>query len=419
MNEGNGKPISKSFETGELVTVEYNPHNKGRKRYLEGRIMMMDKDECFFIGRDITASRESEAILTKSLMGIEKNFRSKEKGGSGILESEPKSPCTIERSLVGVFILQDGKFIYVNPGFELVTGYSRDQLLNGVNFNNLIHEDDLKRIQNNYQSRISGEIPADHYRLKSVRSDGATRHIEIISSHFFFKHLPAIIGTVIDITDKLEKKRKLNKAVIEAQENERLQIGMELHDNVKQILVASKLHLGMAMASLDDKALATDMLANIQHYISEAIDALRRLSHQLAPSVDSRSTLTDKIHSLLHSMQVFEKLEVTVDICEFQPALNANMQLTIYRILQEQLTNVLRYAYASRLIIKISESGPKIVMSIIDNGKGFDSQKVCDGIGLENIRRRAQVLNGKMEINSSPGNGCGVWVELFKNNPGR
>ena len=88
------------------------------------------------------------------------------------------------------------------------------------------------------------------------------------------------------------------------------------------------------------------------------------------------------------------------------------MQTNLYRIVQEQLTNILKHAQASKVKILIRLTKKLIKLNISDNGKGFDMLTLKDGIGLENIKRRAEMFSGKCEIKSSPGNGCELMVEL-------
>lgn len=105
-----------------------------------------------------------------------------------------------------------------------------------------------------------------------------------------------------------------------------------------------------------------------------------------------------------------EKLSVAVNIDGFENSLDNNTQLTFYRILQEQLGNIMKYAGADAVQINIRLLDDQIHLQVRDNGNGFDINKKKEGIGLENIRRRAQMLKGKVEIISSPGKGCEVNV---------
>ena len=218
--------------------------------------------------------------------------------------------------------------------------------------------------------------------------------------------------TLVDITGRVEEERKINQAVLNAQESERLQIGMELHDNVKQILAASGLLMDIALGKLQDRKAATEILNNLKKYNSEVIDELWRLSHELAPLVEPDTMLHDKIAWLIKSLKTDEQLEVLVHVDEFENTLCNDTQLAIYRILQEQLTNVQKYAGASAVEINIWHLDKEIHLQVKDNGNGFDVTKKKEGIGLKNIRMRAQMLNGKVEIISSPGKGCEVNVVI-------
>ena len=267
-------------------------------------------------------------------------------------------------------------------------------------------------IRGNYAKRMSGEKLTDHYTLKSIRSDGEIRHIEIIISTIIYNNKPAIIGTTIDITDRIEEEKRIGKAVTDAQEKERIEIGMELHDNVKQLLAGSILHLDFVNKHLDDKNQANEMIGTIKSYIREAIDELRRLSHRLAPSIESDSSLTEKIQELLNNMNVGGKLKVTIEVSEAPELLHKDIQLVCYRIIQEQFSNILKYAKATLVAINIEYNKEGMLLSIRDNGIGFDSNTKKAGIGLENIKRRVQTLGGISKILTSPGNGCRVVVQI-------
>ena len=84
----------------------------------------------------------------------------------------------------------------------------------------------------------------------------------------------------------------------------------------------------------------------------------------------------------------------------------------LYRIVQEQLTNILKHAQASKVKILVRLTKKLIKLHVTDNGKGFDMLTSKDGIGLENIKRRAEMFSGKCKLKSSPGNGCELMVEL-------
>ena len=187
---------------------------------------------------------------------------------------------------------------------------------------------------------------------------------------------------------------------------------MEMHDNVQQLLVGSLLMIDYAQTCLEDKELIGSIHTKLEGYIREAISELRRLSHQLAPSIGSESDFKEKVIDMISSMKLHSRIHVSVDIPHFRKKIKEDVQLSLYRILQEQFSNILKYAKAKNVWIRVEKKEDKISMVIRDDGVGFKISSKKSGIGLENIRRRANVLDGSVKIISSPGNGCEVFVEI-------
>ncbi len=327
-------------------------------------------------------------------------------------ESEEKFRSIVEQSLVGVYIIQDDKLQYVNPGFEKIFGYTKEELLKDASFEDLIFKDDIEMVKSSYQSRIHENKTSNQYTFRGLHKDGSIIYLEIIASSIMYNNRLAAIGALVDITDRIKDEIRINEAVIDAQEKERYQIGMELHDNVQQILVGSGMFLDVAIKGIEDKKALTEVLLKLKTYNADAVNELRHLSHQLAPSVDSEFSLLGKIESLLSSFQVSKEKEIFTNIYEFEPPLSSEIQLAFYRILQEQLTNIQKYANASKIEIEIRPFNNLVQLIVRDNGVGFDTNEKMDGIGLENIRRRAQFLSGKVKISSAPNKGCALMVEV-------
>lgn len=323
-----------------------------------------------------------------------------------IKESETKFRGIVEQSQVGIFILQNEKLIYVNPGFESIFGYTQEELLRENSYDHLIHPDHLDLVTLTYDKFINGEIEKEQYEFEIVNATGSIRHVEAVVSLISYNSQPAIIGTLIDITNKIDEEKRINEAVLNAQEKERLQIGMELHDIVKQILAGTSLFLELAEERIEDRAFISKVLSDLKQYNNEAILELRRLSHQLAPLVEEGTVLSEKIEWLIESLKLNESINVELNIESSNDNLDNKIQLAFYRILQEQLSNILKYARASKVDISVYQKKNRVSLFIKDNGVGFDLGKRKEGIGLENIRRRAQMLNGKSEIFSEPGKGC-------------
>jgi signal transduction histidine kinase len=236
--------------------------------------------------------------------------------------------------------------------------------------------------------------------------------MEIIVSPITYQSKPATIGTIIDITEEVEKEKRISKAVIDAQENERRLMSMELHDNVKQILTATVLNVDFIDMALNDKETLNRIVGNVKRYLREAIEELRRISHRLSPSIDSVLSLEEKVKALVRSMNVSDGVKVVYHFDDFKKPIEDDIQLMLYRILQEQLTNIAKHANASLIEIALRDDNGNIEMMVQDNGDGFDTRTTKSGIGLENIKRRLTALDGRMEIVSSPGNGCRMVIRI-------
>lgn len=333
-----------------------------------------------------------------------------------LVESEQKFRSLVEQEFVGVFILQEKSLVYVNTGFEKITGYDYTQLVPFMSFEDLIHPDELDIFEENYRTNLNDQKRNVQHVVKIITSSGDIKYVELIISGFMYQGYPAIIGTATDVTDRIEEERRINIAVIDAQEKERTQIGMELHDNVKQLLAVSTLYIDIAKQFIQDHKDPVNELDKTRALIGEAIFEIRKLSHQLVPLVEKAPDFEGVIRSLIANInQKHEhKFKLKLDKILSQE-LSKDMQTGIYRILQEQLANIMKHAEAKNIWISLVRKAGTIVLRIKDDGKGFDPSQKRRGIGLENINRRALLMNGKMTVKSKLGAGCELIVSVQQN----
>jgi len=117
-------------------------------------------------------------------------------------ESEAKFRTLVEKSLAGVYIIQDYLFRYVNPRFAEIFGYSVDELLHGMDIRDTVHPDDREVVAGNLDKRLSGEARSIHYEFRAIRKDGEVIDIEVFGSRTIYGGRPAVIGTLLDITGR-------------------------------------------------------------------------------------------------------------------------------------------------------------------------------------------------------------------------
>jgi PAS domain S-box-containing protein len=256
-----------------------------------------------------------------------------------------------------------------------------------------------------------------HHRNKS----GVLITVEITSHSIDYFGKLCIQVIVNDVTERIRlekelalqqrlKQQQITEVVLGAQERERFELGQELHDNINQILATSKLYLDVA---IEEREPRMELLAKSRNNISMAIEEIRRLSKELiTPSLNDLG-LIQSIKELIRSIQMVKKMKIRLTISGVdENALLPEQKINIYRIIQEQLNNILKHAQASSVSIELNKQREQIRLLVEDDGRGFDPRMRRDGVGISNIMSRAELYNGKVEIDSSPGKGCRLEVIL-------
>ncbi len=231
-----------------------------------------------------------------------------------------------------------------------------------------------------------------------------------------------IVGSMTDITERTLLEKQLNEqkitqqkiiteTIIDTQEKERHELGKELHDNINQLLTSAKIFLGMARKKEDEKK--EELLLNSYEIINDAINEIRKLSHSLVPPSLADFGLRNALNTLISRMSIGDdvKVQLVYEIDE-QNKIDAKKELMLYRIVQEQLNNIHKYAKANNVTIELSENDGMIFLTITDDGVGFDMTEKKNGIGLKNIKSRVEFYNGNMEIISLPGEGCTLKITI-------
>lgn len=211
------------------------------------------------------------------------------------------------------------------------------------------------------------------------------------------------------MAEEEKHQRRITQEVISAQEKEREEIGHELHDNINQVLTSVKLYLEMALYTPE---MREELIAKSKNLVEGSIKEIRGLSHELsAPTLGTRS-LVDSIEALIETVSNSSGLKISFDHSSCYTSLAMNQKLAIYRIIQEQLNNVVKHANATSVSIILSQKEHNTTLFIRDNGKGFNTFERRNGIGLNNIISRTKVFDGMVEIESAPGKGCRLIVHM-------
>lgn len=348
------------------------------------------------------------AILSKSI------FYSLERKriGRALQESEKRYVTLFEMNPQAIWVVDRKQlhFYKVNKAVEDSLGYTREELRN-KRLKSVIAEDPDNLLE---QSMSAQPEQAVYGRLVMKTKNNNLLHLDISCTPINIEDEAYLLFSGNDVTEKLLLDNQITKAIIKAQEDERYEIGAELHDNVCQILAGSQMSLGLIKSSLQGTSL--EYYNHCRENLSLASTEIRNLSHRLAPVFFDDKKLEEAFLSLINTFNIDKRYTIQVHIAqginEQLIKMGRDIQLNLYRILQEQLRNILKYAKATEIDISVIHYNNRLLMTISDNGVGFDVQKARRGIGLQNIKRRAELFSGSMEVISSPGNGCELVVRL-------
>jgi signal transduction histidine kinase len=220
-----------------------------------------------------------------------------------------------------------------------------------------------------------------------------------------------IVCNFRDVTERKEIEKKIMQASIDGQEREREEIGRELHDNVNQILTTARLYLETIHETPNEQE---SIIRRCGEIITTAIEEIRKLSRNMTQSFYKEIGLKLSIEDLLENIrQLPERIHVSFDFfVPAEPLLDDKLKTTLFRIVQEQLNNILKHAAASSIRVALQQEEDMLFLRIIDDGTGFDTRKKREGIGINNIISRAELFNGQVNIESAPGKGCALIVNF-------
>lgn len=354
----------------------------------------------------------------------------RKKAEEEIKASEERYRYLFDNNPASIFIwdMHSLKIIEVNNTAIEQYGYSREEFLNLKSTFDLRPKEDYERYDEflkiaRAEDTTEGTLLKRSEYWKHLTKSGEIMFMDIWSHKIFYKGKPRILSVGNNVTERvqlekklederLKKQQEITDAVITAEENERQEIGMELHDNVNQILASARMYLGLTRNELSE---SHPFLDETDKLVSTAITEIKNLSHSLISPLVNESKLSEALDRIIETTKKNGTLSIRSELKGFdESVISDKLKLAIYRIVQEQFNNILRYAKAKSIYLSLVQENEKIVLTIKDDGVGFDVSEKTGGIGFINIRTRASIFNGETNINSSRGNGCELTVSFLK-----
>jgi signal transduction histidine kinase len=253
--------------------------------------------------------------------------------------------------------------------------------------------------------------------------DGSLRDV-VIAIAGLPDHGRTVVQMVItDITERARESRELERSrrdlrrlsasMVQAREDERRRIARELHDELGQRLTALKMELSSLGSETSGSTRAGRIDAMIE-MVDDTVATVRRIATELRPLMLDDLGLNAAIEWLADSWSRRMGVAVTLQLKAVEPALDDAVNIALYRMVQEALTNIARHAHATQVGIEIEQSASELQLTVTDNGIGFDEASIHreGSFGLAGMRERALMLGGQLAIGSSPGGGGRVSVRL-------
>ncbi|MFI8492999.1 PAS domain S-box protein [Peribacillus butanolivorans] len=203
-----------------------------------------------------------------------------------------------------------------------------------------------------------------------------------------------------------EEIQKMTGKIIDVQEDERKRLSRELHDGIGQNLYSHLITINRLQTEMSHP-----LLDQMRDEATEIIEELRHLSWELRPSVLDDLGLFPAIRSYLVRFSAHHHIKIHFD-CYLNCRLNTNKEITIYRVIQEALTNIRKYAQTEEATVTIREIDDEIRVVIEDKGKGFDLEKVTRGVGIFSMEERAKAAGGNLSLHSVEEKGTKVFLEI-------
>ena len=318
----------------------------------------------------------------------------------------------------------EGNITAANEASERLTGYTLEELrrTSRLNVSKFLSEESLNLAKEIRRKLLANEPVAQPYEQHIIRKDNTNVVLMVTTNLVTEGRKPVAFQHIArDVTEELrmrENQRFYLQQITRAQEEERERIARELHDDTVQYLVVLARQLddlanSSKSMSKEDKA----YLENLRQQTNSIMDGVRRLSHDLRPATLDRLGLVAALEWLASSMEKLSGIDVKVEKSGTERRLPGEVELVMFRIAQEALSNVRRHSRANNAEVMVEFDDKKVRMTIRDNGRGFAlPEKVGDllkkgKLGLAGMQERIQLLNGSLKIESQPGKGTTVVIE--------
>ena len=359
------------------------------------------------------------------IVGIADDITKRKRAWDALGESDARKRAIMQAALDAIITIDhEGRIIELNSSAEKIFGQSQSKLT-GENIMELIPASFKPWFKSGLTDRfagVKGPHQGSRIEMPALRADGA---------HFFAEFtitqipLPEHLMFTLYIRDITRQKnaeaelRSLPQRIIKAQENERSRIARELHDGINQMIASVKMRLRGVDDSLPElKPAAREILRRCDRLLVKVLEENRCIAHNLRPVELDQLGLAAACGNFCNEVQLRTHLKFQCRFISSTHRLPPELELSLFRIVQEAVNNIVKHARAKSVKLQIQFDKNSLVLKIQDDGMGFDmkkldmNEKILHGLGLTNMRERALSLGGTCKIDSLPGCGTTIIVRV-------
>jgi len=285
--------------------------------------------------------------------------------------------------------------------------------LKGVSFDELIPSP-----RRPFYIRLSNELKGkEGHLLKNIflkSSTGKEIPVQIAAGNLYNekKRKIGVLLTAKDTTLQTQTENLIIRTIIDTQEKERLRLAKDIHDSLGQQLSAIKFYISTsAELSLNEEQ--KHILIKSKDALTRVLSDMRNICFNLMPETLEEFGLIEAVKELCTQIQHVKKMSFRITASNFFPKIEKEIEIDLYRIIQEFVNNAMKHGKATSILIRFRRTSNHVKVSLADNGKGFDRNKIISrGMGLQNIESRTRSHNGILKFTSEPGKGTKLAISI-------
>jgi PAS domain S-box-containing protein len=393
-------------EIQRVVATREPYHQNYRIRTKDGRYILVEDQGHFY--------RDDRGDVVR-MVGLISDITEQRRAEEELRASEERFRTAFARAATGMLLADlQGRIMEANTAYSHITGYTQAELTSMTLFD-ITHPEDVARCQDTFRQLLAGQVPSYVLEKRYLRRDGAVVWVRVSSMLVRgADNVPSHVVTIVE--DISEQKRAqeelsaLSHRLLRVQDEERRRLARELHDSTAQNVAALCMNLGVVRESADrlDWA-AQKALRECQDLGEQCIRELRTFSYLLHPPVLDDLGLCSALRWYVEGFAQRSGIEVALDLAPDLGRLPRDVELMLFRIIQESLTNIHRHSGSRTAVIRIVRHPKEVFMQVRDHGQGISGGLSSNeastgrvGVGIAGMRERVRLAGGHLKIRSRP-----------------